>query len=240
MKQTKNIILAFILLFSIGSFVGCSNSDDIPEQDDKTTECDLRGTIVGLDCVGQSLGIMDSKGHFYFIETDRTGDFSKYKEGDSICFSYVDCDDCIRTFNTQNIINTPALPIDLTCINDCGCTNNDCKGVTEVRQLQKDSLRDNLMNVIDIKQNGNSLTIKIAFSGCDDKIDPSLFVAQDLKVMSPTPWYNCEVKTNRIQLCQAYFTREICFDLTPLTRKYSDFNMNFHTQSGIKTIHIKR
>ena len=235
MNSIKKIIKASVLLLIVFT-VACKDKD-IPTHDDKHhVECTKKGTIIPLGCVGDYLGIMDSENKFYYIEKDLTNDFLKYKEGDEVCFDYEHCDISTADYSNQGINFVPATSINLKCIRACEC--NKCKPVKEVTELPTGSEPSQILNDLEMRQEGSTLYIKVAFSGCDSDIDPDLFVSLSEVTMGSGPGYNCILKEDRVQLCQAYFVKEVCFDISKLEKKHQSYELFFETREGSKSIRI--
>ena len=76
----------------------------------------------------------------------------------------------------------------------------------------------------------------MAFSGCDSDLDPDLFVSLSEVPMDSGPGYNCILKEDRVQLCQAYFVKEVCFDISKLEKKHQSYELFFETREGSKSI----
>lgn len=236
MNRIKKVITAGVLLLMV--FTMACKKNDIPKNDDKqSVECTKKGTIVPMDCVGNYLGIMGADNNYYYIEKDLTNDFSKYKEGDEICFDFELSSESTAEYSNQGINFTPATSIDLTCISDCHC-QSDCKSVKVVSKLPSDSVPAQLLDIIEMRQEGNSLYLKLAYSGCDSDIDPDLFLSENQITTGPRQVYSCVVKENRVQLCYAYFEKEFCFDLSELEKKHQYYELLFKTREGSKSIKI--
>jgi hypothetical protein len=242
MNRIKKSITAGVLLLMV--FTMACKKKDIPKKDDKqSVECTKKGTIVPMDCVGNYLGIMDADNNYYYIEEDRTNDFSKYKEGDEICFDFELSSESTTEYSDQGTEQgfnfTPTTSIDLTCISDCHC-QSDCKSVKVVSELPSDSVPSQLLDIIEMRQEGNALYLKLAYSGCDPDIDPDLFISglMHLQMHQGLPVYECVVKESRVQLCYAHFVKEFCFDLSELEKKHQYYELLFKTREGSESIKI--
>lgn len=238
MNRIKKGITAGVLLLMV--FTMACKKKDIPKNDDKqSVECTKKGTIVPMDCVGNYLGIMDADNNYYYIEEDRTNDFSKYKEGDEICFDFELSSESTTEYSDQGFNFPPTTSIDLTCISDCHC-QSDCKSVKVVSELPSDSVPSQLLDIIGMRQEGNALYLKLAYSGCDPDIDPDLFMSglMHMDQLLYRPVYECVVRESRVQLCYAYFEKEFCFDLSELEKKHQGYELLFKTREGSESIKI--
>jgi hypothetical protein len=237
MNRMKRFIKGSVLLLMM--FTMACKEKDVPDKDNKqNVECTKKGTIVGIGCVGNYLGIMDTENNYYHIEEDKTNDFSKYKEGDEICFDFEYCDESTADYSNQGINFTPATSINLTCISDCHC-QSDCKRVNEVSELPSDSgtLPTPVLDIVEMRQQGNSLYLKLAFSGCDSDIDPELYLTSMITT-GPRQVYDCVVRESRVHLCAAHFVKEVCFNLSDLEKKHGNYELIFQTREGSKPIKI--
>jgi hypothetical protein len=189
-----------------------------------------------MDCVGQYLGIVDADDNYYYIEEDKTGDFSKYEHGDKICFDYEVSAVSTADYSNQGINFTPATSIDLTCISTCDW-DEDCKPVTVVYQFPSDTIPSRLLDIVEMRQEGNSLYVKVSFSGCDADIDPNLYVFYE-QLDGPNIGFDCYISEPGVELCLAHFEKEICFDLSELEQKHQKYKLYFSTNQGSEIIEI--
>ncbi len=79
--------------------------------------------------------------------------------------------------------------------------------------------------------NGNSLNVRVGFSGCSpDEANFSLY-AREIPDMSPRGnriWVVKAVNMSKGITCQAYFTKDICFDLSSIKKYYRDQNLPYN------------
>ena len=216
-------------------FTVACNKKDIPKNpDDQKGECTKKGTIVPMDCVGHYLGIVDADNNYYYIEEDLTNDFSKYKAGDEICFDFELSDISTADYSNQGITFTPATSVDLTCISKCAM---DCKPVQLINAIDRDTMPSTLLDIVEMRQEGNSLYVKVAFSGCDADIDPELLVFYH-KLDGPNIGFDCVIEEPGVELCLAHFEKEICFDLSELETKHQNYKLYISTNQGSEIIEI--
>jgi len=239
LKITLKTLLP-ILLLTLVTFTACKKEHKGKGTDNKCTQ---KGTVVDLPigCVGQSgvLGILGENGVYYDIYTDKTGKFSSFKENDPICFDFENADSTnYEKFRCGNgIMEFPTKSIILTCVNKCKeCDTTGCKPVKQVESFE---YIETGINATNIKQEGNLLKMKISFSGCDDELDPD-FLIKEMPSVGAYPAFNCKIKPDQMQMCQAVFTKEVCFDISSILKKYHSATLTLNQSSGIKTFEIKR
>lgn len=241
MKRMKRFYQVSTLLFLMFT-VSCTPKDVPPKHDKQNVECTKKGTIVTvvMDCVGDysELGIMDDDNNYYIIEKDKTNNFCKYNEGDKICFDYELGTKKNNSSENQGLNFVPPTFINLTCISECKC-KNDCKSVQEVTELPSDTIPTQILNILEMSQQGNILNLKLAFSGCDPDIDPEVLISDHHPITTGTnKIYRCVVSEERVQLCYAYFVRDFCFDLSSLKGNHAKYELVFQTPEGLKSISI--
>lgn len=150
MKYTIQI-LTLAILFTLN---GCKK-DDVKTH---CSECTISGEVVYLPigCVGNSttLGIQDEKGNFYYVDTDKTGHFRKYKEGDKICFDFKAKDDCsIALTPGHGIMEIPIQCVELTCVGQCAAKDEECYTVTYIPTQCADNEFSTTLGIKDAKGN---------------------------------------------------------------------------------------
>lgn len=233
-KKLTQLGFLFITVFAMS----CSKTDTPQQKNHNDTNCSEKGTVVSMDCVGNYLGIVDDENNYFYIETDHTNSFSDYKEGDKVCFGYDECDGPQTHMPASSLMNYEATSINLTCIKDCAC-NSGCRAVKAVNQLPSDTLPNQILKIIEMSQDGNTLNMRIAFSGCDTDIEPDVLAMLQPNGTGSMPSYSCVLRENRVQLCYAHFEKDICFDLSKLRGKNTEYEMVFDTPEGSKTITIR-
>lgn len=78
-----------------------------------------------------------------------------------------------------------------------------------------DSKTSNGINILGARISGNRLYLNVGFSGCDNNVERFSLLAkgaEDPGVIT----YKLKLYDNSPQMCQAYFTKEIGFDISPL------------------------
>ena len=78
-----------------------------------------------------------------------------------------------------------------------------------------DDKNSNGINILGARIDGNKLYLKVGFSGCDDNVARYSLLAKGAEDPGMIT-YKLKLYDNSPQMCQAYFTKEIGFDISPL------------------------
>lgn len=105
-------------------------------------------------------------------------------------------------------------------------TNNNCSAVTIPKNY--DLLNAAGVNIIDGKMVEGKLYLNIGFSGCDNSTKRFKLVAKEWPVAGPIPTFEVKIVEQDPQMCQAYFTKEVCFDVASLKNPLSSSYVIMH------------
>ncbi|MFZ4797909.1 MAG: hypothetical protein ACOYMA_10465 [Bacteroidia bacterium] len=104
----------------------------------------------------------------------------------------------------------------------------DCSAVTFPTSYDK--IDGASLIILNAKIDNSKLILNIGFSGCDNTTKRFQLIAKELPNAGPGPIPAFEVKMidDYTQMCQAYFTKEICYDLTTLKNPVSSKVVSIH------------
>jgi hypothetical protein len=105
-------------------------------------------------------------------------------------------------------------------------TNSECSPVSISKDF--DQLNMAGVNILNAKIENNKLVLNIGFSGCDNATKRFQLIAKELPNAGPIPAFEVKMIDDNTQMCQAYFTKEICYDLTTLKNPVSSKVVSIH------------
>ncbi len=184
-------------------------------------KCDRKGIVkdyTGLDGCGL---IIESDGDRF--EPAELPEGKTIKNGDIITFSY-------EKFDGASICMTGEL-VKITCLE---VITNECRPVKVVKgdELQKAKKPPFKLNNYSVEK--GILKMNISFSGCGDNLDQVLMVSS-AEMKSLPPQRACVLEYEP-QMCEAYITTDLCFDVSFI--KYETI-LNIETTEGTKKLIIK-
>jgi hypothetical protein len=188
---------------------------------EKLKKCDRVGYVVdytGLDGCGLVIESDDDK-----FEPVELPDGQQLNAGDKIAFSY-------EEVNAASICMVGTM-IKVTCLEVL--SSNGCRPTKYVNneELSKAVKPPFKLNRYSVKK--GILTVNISFSGCGDNKDQVLLISK-AEMKSMPPQRSC-VLTYKPQMCEAYITTDVCFDVSEL--KYTTV-LNIETDRGVEKITI--
>ncbi|MBP9186607.1 MAG: hypothetical protein KBE91_12010 [Bacteroidia bacterium] len=184
------------------------------------TSCNTTGTIVSVTCGTGVLGNL-------WIKVDGSNDLLiqpceqsfqtfaplVFSEGDRVKFSYSEltkpgeCD--------QQITCLAALPYHKKTILHCitKIPNTDCGSII----INKNATYDNTVSILNASLTGSTLTLKIGYSGCNEQPKSNFELQWNGDLLESLPLQTTLfLNSKNRQMCQAYFTQELCFDISKL------------------------
>lgn len=169
--------------------------------------CNLTGTIVDAKsivptCNGKLIKTADGK----LLDPVNQEKIANLNAGSKVWYSYVE----VQTFAASC---TGATPVELTCLtwNWCG-TPTGCTPITVDNSLQPGYG----VNVLSATLDGNCLKLKVGQSGCSDHTELLQLVWNGSYKKSSPAMVDLFVHDPKPEMCEAYFTNEISFDLSKL------------------------
>lgn len=229
-------LLPIVLILGLG-LNSCKKEKDTKKCD----SCSISGTVVYLPigCVGNSttLGILDEDGNYYFVKKDLTSKFGNYMEGANICFDFNVQENCNIILHA-GIMAIPIKCISLTCIGNCKPSYKDCEKSKYIESQDFYKLPETeFYSAQNMKIVGNNLKFTVGFSGCDDQVEPTLYINSP-PLGAPFTILNCKLIFNRIpQACEAAFRKELCYDLGDLLEQ-NPKDINIITANGQVTLNL--
>ena len=184
--------------------------------------CNLTGTMVRVTCgvsIYDNLWIkMDNGTYIQPCEQSfQTFNALIFTEGQRVKFSYrkIDgpssCDD--------QVICLAALPPHTSAIIDCidgiNPGNPACGSL-----VVKPEPEGGPVNVLEASVTGNYLKLKVGHGGCSPMPDDEFVLSWNGALMKSLPAQaELFIQSKTTQLCQAYFTKELCFDISKLRQE---------------------
>ncbi len=170
-------------------------------------ECGLTGTVFdgkilsSAQCDAMLIQTADGK----LLEPVNQDKLANLSHGTKVYYSYVPA----YTFSATC---SGATPVELTCLrwNWCG-TGNFCKPLTMASGVQP-----NGVSILNAAIDGNCLRLKVGFGGCNDHSDVLQLVWDGTCMKSLPAQVNLVVYDPQPQLCEAYFVKEVSYDLSKL------------------------
>jgi len=159
------------------------------------------------------LGLKDPQGKYYMIQEDNSNAFKNYKVGDKVKVTFEKMNDCFIC--EACTCPAPDFCITLNEISLCdGKTRLDCFGTKELDFNTFNNLNLGEHHTIQtMRVEGNYLKFFVGFSGCDDKVKPTLNLTFP-PLGAPFSILQGKLIFNRKpQACQAYFRKEVCYDI---------------------------
>ena len=95
----------------------------------------------------------------------------------------------------------------------------DCSAVTFPTSYDK--LDAASLIILNAKIDNSKLILNIGFGGCDNTTERFKLVAKELPTAGAIPTFEVKLVDEKAQLCQAYFTKDVCFDLATLKNPVS-------------------
>ncbi len=92
--------------------------------------------------------------------------------------------------------------------------DNNCKIIDFPSNY--DNLNTANTNIMGAKIEGSKLTLNIGFSGCSNSAKERFKLVAKPTVDSDMMTYEVKLTDEKEELCQAYFTDDICFDISPM------------------------
>lgn len=191
----------------------------------------VKGTIIKFDCGASYYG------NNYWIRTDDgkllqpcDQSFVTFcgiilKEGDRVEFKYSKYIGSIKDYEVFCKSNIVFSRVTIDFINVIN-TNSSCLPVSISKDF--DQLNIAGVNIMNAKIENNKLVLNIGFSGCDNATKRFQLIAKELPNAGPIPAFEVKMTDDNTQMCQAYFTMEICYDLTPLKNPVSSKVVSIH------------
>lgn len=186
-------------------------------------QCSLEGTMVRVMCgvgVYGDLWIQTKDGKLLqpVEQSFQTLCPLVFAEGDKVKFGYR----VKRGATTFDSVTTclAALPPHTKVIVDCinVVPSNGCGSL-----MISDSLSDdNSVHVLEAKIVGNKLKLRVGYSGCNEQpaSNFNLYWSGDVQESLPLQT-RIYLQAKERQFCQAYFTQELCYDLSLLKSKHN-------------------
>lgn len=243
MKRTFNLsatLKVLVLMFGL-SLTACDNPIFDPidpwkggggnggggKNPDTITDCRVTGKMVRVPCgvsIYDGLWIQTSDGKLYqpCAQSFQTLCPILLEEGDVVKFSYRNlkggsvCDSMI----TCMIALPPHQSVVIDCINRTATS-------TPSLLIDSSAQHDNSINVLNATVVGNTLKIKIGYSGCNVKSADKFKLYWDgsLAKSNPAKAYLALVDLEP-QACMAYFTQELEYDISLLKMYGSPIELN--------------
>ncbi|MBR9860966.1 hypothetical protein GYB22_09515 [bacterium] len=219
----KGINTLLLFVFVIATAGKCN--EDITETTETTEEateivCDTQGTVVdktGLDGCGIMIDLEDGR-----TVEPIWGDFAVPAAGSKISLAYEPAEDMASICMSGEIVN-------ITCLE---VLETPCKPFVYGTDLGTMETQD--FTLMSHRFEGNKLYLKIGVSGCDLNRNFQLNISKaQMKSMPPQ---NAAILSFTPQMCEAYFTTELCFDLTELG---SETVLNLKVGEEVEKIHFK-
>lgn len=171
-------------------------------------ECGLTGTIFdgkilsSAQCDAMLIQTSDGK----LLEPVNQDKIVNLSHGTTVYYSYVP----VQTFTATC---SGATPVELTCVrwNWCG-TGNGCRDLT----ITNDPKTSNGVQILNAVVEGNCLKLKVGFSGCSDHSDVFQMIWNGSYMKSLPAQVNLVLHDPEPQLCQAYFVKEVSYNLSKL------------------------
>lgn len=139
----------------------------------------------------------------------------------------------LQPINTFSVCmrGTPAVFLSATYSN--GSTT--CKASQLSMELPEEK---QTVTILSVWQDQNKLKMMLGFSGCDFDPEPIQLHTTNINHSSDPPIVRaCLANMPAEQMCQAYFEKEVCFDLTELKKQGSSFTIllkGYHTAIPIQ------
>jgi hypothetical protein len=182
-------------------------------------DCSLTGTMVRVICgvsIYDNLWIRTDNGKLIqpCEQSFQTFVALNFKEGDRVKFSYrkingpSPCDEMIRCL-AATPEHTPAI---IDCIRVTDPIGGNC-GTLLVRQAPEGGY----VSVLNAAVSGNMLKLKIGYSGCSPMGDEEFELSWNGALAKSIPARaQLEISSKHIEMCQAYFTKDLCFDISAI------------------------
>jgi hypothetical protein len=182
---------------------------------EQPAQCQFIGTILEHPTCSVKYIQMDDGSQF---EPVNQGVFNGFSADEKVLFSY----NPVLTFQ---MTCSGAAAVELTCITRMGCPPPppvDCRPLVigdDPRTLPANFL----INVLDAYIDGNCLKLKVGFSGCDASTDRISLTWDGIFDGDA----NLALVDDAPQMCNAYFTQEVSYDLSAL-KAQDQGNINIH------------
>lgn len=185
------------------------------------TDCNMTGTMVRVLCgvsIYDNLWIKTDNGKLIqpCEQSFQTFVALDFKEGDRVQFSYrkikgtSPCDEMI-TCAAATPEHTSAV---IDCIRVTDPVGGNCGTL-----VTKEAPEGGYVSVLEAAVSGNMLKLKIGYSGCSEMPDDEFKLSWNGALAKSIPAQaQLEINSNRIEMCQAYFTKHICFDISEIKR----------------------
>lgn len=174
---------------------------------DQPTQCEFIGTIMEHPSCNVLYIQMEDGTQFEPVNQEA---FTGFSAGETVMFSY-------NTVETFQMTCSGAAAVQLTCITRLGCPPpppSECKPI--VIGDDPHTMPTNYpVNVLNAYIDGNCLKLKVGFSGCDANTE-RINMMWDGMFSGLVAEANLVLVDNDPQMCNAYFTKEVSFDLSPL------------------------
>lgn len=182
-------------------------------------DCSLNGTMVRVMCgvsLYDNLWIRMDNGTFIqpCDQSFQTFQALDFKEGDRVQFSYRKingpsaCDQMVRCLAAVPQ-HTPAI---IDCIRVTDPAEGDCGSL-----LTKPEPEGGHVTVLNAAISGNMLKLKIGYSGCSQMPDSEFELTWNgALAKSLPPQAQLYINSIRTEACQAYFTKDLCFDISAI------------------------
>lgn len=213
-KNTLGALLILIVLLG-GK---CTEKETMNGNSSKCIHIGVVKDLTGLDGCGL---VIESDGETY--EPVELPKGQKLNAGDSIRFSYT-------VFNGASICMV-GKQIKVTCLEITKVANPPCNPIKIIQMDSTLNVEKSAYKFNSYRIENNKLTINISFSGCSNNYDQELFVSR-LEMKSLPPQRIC-VLSFKPQLCEAYITTDVCFDLSQITYETV---LLLKTDSGVEKI----
>ncbi len=147
------------------------------------------------------------------------------KEGDRVELKYSKYIGSIKDYEVYCKSNIAFTRVTIDFINVIESKSN-CTGITLPGNYDK--LYAAGINITEAQMVGSSLVFKIGFGGCDNTTKRFKLIGKLLPTAGPIPAYEVKIVDDETQLCKAYFTNEVCFDLSSIKDPISSSVVSVH------------
>jgi hypothetical protein len=228
MNKINNLAALFAVTFLLG-FVSCQKLEEDGKGRAYSKECNLTGTLIKTFYSKSALNnfwIQGNNGEVYQACANDIINFTaeNYTEGQKVLFgtralkSTETCETIFVECPTGMIM--PTQKIGLTCISKvsgkCG------KSLINSASLDKEQT----VSIENVWQEGNHLKLFVAFSGCNFDASP-INLHWDGNLMKSNPAQIAFALGNMpvSQMCLAYFTDTLCYDISSLKVYGNQFSL---------------
>lgn len=187
--------------------------------------CNTNATMVQMPCnvgIYGGLWIKTDDGQHYIPSEQsfmticaielKAGD--RVKVGFRLLDPFKGCDNIATCFAAF----PPYKPVVVDCITVVSKNPSDCPQLVVDHTDYKTNV-----HVIDATVVGNTLKLKVGYGGCSPKSNDAFGLSWKQAIMKSYPAQtNLQISMQNEELCQAYFTNELCFDISTIKSSYKE------------------